>query len=378
MKRFFNTGGPVNSDSHYAIDPLTRLDLDEILMRIQQQRYFALYAPSGTGKTSFLLALANHLNQQGDFYCLYVSLAKAQAAVMRDSEDVIGVMEVVIHEIMAQARLQLGDVHLQEIAETLTMKSGEYTALNALLTYWSKHLDKPLVLLLDDIDVLVGPAFNSLLRQLRSGFDRRPEYFPQCVVLCGLHEVRSYQICHNPDPTIISSGYAFNLKIDKLRLPDFTHEEVEQLYQQNTNTTGLRLAADALERVWTLTQGQPTLVNALGEMLFDIPLEMSETFTVEMVNVARETLLSTNRPYIDRLRRLLQATHMQKLIPALLSPQQHFGVLSHDEIMYALDLGFVSNRGDGLDISNLIYQTLMHQALNVINTRQEKMVKIVL
>lgn len=33
--RFFNTTGPVRPADHYCIPPLTRFDLDEILMLIQ-------------------------------------------------------------------------------------------------------------------------------------------------------------------------------------------------------------------------------------------------------------------------------------------------------------------------------------------------------
>jgi len=54
---FFNTAGPVNCDDHYCLPPLSRFDLEEILMLIAQKKYFVLHAPRQTGKTSFLLAL---------------------------------------------------------------------------------------------------------------------------------------------------------------------------------------------------------------------------------------------------------------------------------------------------------------------------------
>lgn len=38
--RFFNTAGPVRSADHYCIPPLERFELDEILLLIQQQKYF--------------------------------------------------------------------------------------------------------------------------------------------------------------------------------------------------------------------------------------------------------------------------------------------------------------------------------------------------
>ena len=54
--RFFNTTGPVRRERHYAVPPLSRLDLDEVLGLIRTARYFVLHAPRQTGKTSILLA----------------------------------------------------------------------------------------------------------------------------------------------------------------------------------------------------------------------------------------------------------------------------------------------------------------------------------
>ena len=60
--RFFNTAGPVRPDDHYAIRPLDRVDVDELLTLIRTRQYFVLHAPRQTGKTSALIALRNLLN----------------------------------------------------------------------------------------------------------------------------------------------------------------------------------------------------------------------------------------------------------------------------------------------------------------------------
>ena len=57
MERFFNTAGPQTLDS-YTIDPLSRFDLEVVLLMIRQKRYFVLHAPRQTGKTSCMLAYA--------------------------------------------------------------------------------------------------------------------------------------------------------------------------------------------------------------------------------------------------------------------------------------------------------------------------------
>lgn len=73
MTRFFNTAGPVRCESHYCLPPISRLNLDEVLNLIDQQKYFVLHAPRQTGKTSCLQALMEYLNQRENYRCLYVN-----------------------------------------------------------------------------------------------------------------------------------------------------------------------------------------------------------------------------------------------------------------------------------------------------------------
>ena len=61
MSRFFNTTGPIKKEKHYNIDPLGRIDINEILSLLEQEKYFVLHAPRQTGKTSYLLALMEYL-----------------------------------------------------------------------------------------------------------------------------------------------------------------------------------------------------------------------------------------------------------------------------------------------------------------------------
>ena len=61
--RFFSTEGPVlRRDDHYAIDPLERGAVGEVLELIRAKRHFALHAPRQTGKTSAPIALRDLLN----------------------------------------------------------------------------------------------------------------------------------------------------------------------------------------------------------------------------------------------------------------------------------------------------------------------------
>ena len=77
-KKFFNTAGPVDLNDHYAVSPLRRIQLEEVLPLIDQKKYFVLHAPRQTGKTSCLLALRDYLNREGRYQCIYMNAEIAQ------------------------------------------------------------------------------------------------------------------------------------------------------------------------------------------------------------------------------------------------------------------------------------------------------------
>lgn len=65
---------------HYCIPPLSRIDLEAVLELVEDMRYFVLYAPRQTGKTSTIKALADRLNATGECRCVYVNFEPGQSA----------------------------------------------------------------------------------------------------------------------------------------------------------------------------------------------------------------------------------------------------------------------------------------------------------
>jgi hypothetical protein len=102
---YFNTAGPVNCQDHYCLPPLERLRLEEVLLLIEQKKYFVLHAPRQTGRTSSLLALMDYLNREGKYTCLYVNVEKGQSA----REDVKRGMRAIVGEVASRARDYLHD-----------------------------------------------------------------------------------------------------------------------------------------------------------------------------------------------------------------------------------------------------------------------------
>ena len=357
--RFFNTTGPVVAEDHYCVPPLQRLDLNEVLRFIRDKRYFVLHAPRQTGKTSALLALRDLLNAEGNYRCMYVNVEGAQA--MR--EDVERAMQVIVGQLASWARVTLGDEFLTETWSGIfdQFRAG---ALAEALTRWTQADPKPLVLLIDEIDSLIGDTLLSVLRQLRAGYMLRPAGFPQSVVLCGVRDVRDYRIQSTAENAIISGGSAFNIKATSLRLGDFSQDEVLALLGQHTEETGQVFTPDALDTIWMQTQGQPWLVNALAyETCFrgEFAEVWDRPVTAEAIRDAQEQLILRRETHLDQLADKLQEDRVRRVVEPLLSGGDQSAFSSRD-LEYLRDLGLIA-KDNPLCIANPIYAEIVPREL---------------
>ena len=173
--RFFNTEGPIRPEDHYHVPPLDRVNVDELLGLIRDKKYFV-------------------------------------------REDVAEGMRAVLSELALEASVTLGDETLEGIWPGVLDRAGPGQALRQALLRWCMADARPLVLLLDEIDALVGDTLLSVLRQLRAGYPGRPARFPQSVVVCGVRDVRDYRIHSTAQNALVLGGSAFNVKAKSLRL----------------------------------------------------------------------------------------------------------------------------------------------------------------
>lgn len=359
--RFFNTAGPVNTTDHYCVPPLKRIDLDDVLSLIDQNKYFMLHAPRQTGKTTCLIALMEHLNALGKHKALYFNVEAAQAA----GENVSDAIHAIMDEIALRAKFHLNDNQPEKIGREFFASKGAHSVFNAMLSEWSLKNELPLVLLIDEMDALVGPSLISVLRQLRSGYDRRPLAFPQSIVLCGLRDLRDYRMTVFDDKTALTGVSPFNIKAKSLRLGDFTKDEMSDLYACHTDETGQTFDPGVMEFVWTLTEGQPWLVNALGyEACFEMKenRDRSISITREMIERAKENIIYRRETHIDHLVDKLKEERVRRVIEPVLTGATKPDHMSMDDLGYVEDLGLIKTKGN-VRIANDIYKEVIPREL---------------
>jgi len=210
-----------------------------------------------------------------------------------------------------------------------------------------------------------------VLRQLRTGYEQRPDGFPWSIVLCGVRDIQDYRI-RSSAGEMIAGGSPFNVIAKSLRLGDFTAEDVRTLLGQHSNETGQPFTEGALATVWEQTQGQPWLVNALcAEACFDnrVGTDRSRAITADAIWAAREELILSRRTHLDQLAHKLTEPRVQRVIEPLLtgvtqaSGDSEVGNLERDrDLDYARDLGLIVP-GDEIRIANPIYAEVIPREL---------------
>jgi type II secretory pathway predicted ATPase ExeA len=355
--RWFNTAGPCQLDIHYMLPPLARLP--QLQRLIEQRSYFVVHAPRQVGKTTAMMTLAQQLTETGAYAAVLLSVEAG--AAFRDNID--AAEQAILQDWLGAIRAGLPPElcpdwhHLQQGSR-----------ISQALQLWAESCPRPLVVLIDEIDALQDEVLIAVLRQLRSGYSRRPHHFPQSLALIGLRDVRDYKMAAGSDRASsnrLNTASPFNVKVESLTLRNFTLEEVADLYGQHTQATGQVFTQEAIEYAFELTQGQPWLVNAIARQVVEvIATDVDEVITRAMVAEAKEILILRRDTHIDSLAERLQEGRVRRIIePMLLGGE--LGIVPDDDRQFVIDLGLVNrNPLGGLMIANPIYREVLPRVLS--------------
>jgi len=353
MPHYFNIAGPCHPSKHYMLDPLRNFGKD-LTDLIDQENYFVIHAARQSGKTTLLKELTRKINAEGKYYALYCSLEAIQAF----TEPEKGIPEIVhvIESCIRKQRLPEG------FAKNANYKNIS-NVLNDSLSDYCCSLDKPLIVLFDEVDCLSNGTLITFLRQLRNGYIDRPDVpFVHSLALVGMRNIRDYKAHIRDDSATLGSASPFNIVKKSMTLKDFTRDEVAQLYNQHTAETGQIFESQAIDYIYEQTCGQPWLVNAIAcecvEKNHNIPT------TQEMAKNAINDIILARGTHFDSLMERLKEERVRKVIqPLILGEDMDIDKLS-DDYLYTRDLGIISDETGATKPSNPIYAELIVRTLN--------------
>jgi len=336
--------------------------LQRVLELISARKYFTLHAWGQTGKTTSLMWLEQHLSAAGRRRAVWIDLETA-----REEPDPALALRTILTTIDLTLRLQHPELARPEPSEIEAALRDPSSALVGYLARLTALDERPLILLLDEADGLVGPAMVSFLTQLRHAYIARSRApFPASVVLVGQRQVRDYVLGVGDRKALswLGTTSPFNITAEATTLGPFTAAEVSELLEQHTIETGQRFEPAATGRIWELGQGHPWLSNALAsEIVGRIVPDRSTVVTAAHVEAAKETIILERRSHVDSLIARLSEPRVRRILEPMLAgtnlPADHL----HDDVSYALGLGLVRVVGGELQIANPIYREVLPRAL---------------
>lgn len=357
MRLSFNTTGPCIEGEHYMLPPGDRLG--RVLELIEAGKYFTLHAGRQTGKTTSAQWLVEHLNREGELRAIWVDVQTA-----REKADPAVAFKTVLNNLDWAIQMALSDVGVP--ADRARLLDDPSSAILAYLRDLSARCPRPLVVLFDEVDGLVGEAVVSFLTQLRQGYiARRAMPFPYSVALVGMRQVRDYILSDDQRHAVswLGSSSPFNISAEAATLAAFTREQVAALLQQHTGATGQRFEPDAVERIWTLSNGHPWLVNALADYTVDRCVrDRSAPIGAAHVEEAKEAIILERRTHVDSLAARLREPRVHAVIAPLLEGTVHVADVIDEDFQYVRGLGLVAP-DNPVRIANPIYREVIVRVL---------------
>ncbi|MCC8045209.1 MAG: AAA-like domain-containing protein [Clostridiales bacterium] len=189
MSKIFNTTANCIPEKHYMVDLTERLI--QIKEMVDRGDYFTINRARQYGKTTTLLALAEYLKK--DYLVLRLDFQRLSDASFADESSFI-------FSLSKRILLSMKGVAIpEETTKALTFfaqKKGNAETLDELfivLNEWCEHSEKPLVLMIDEVDQASNyQVFLNFLAQLRANYIERDLISTfQSVILAGVYDIKN-------------------------------------------------------------------------------------------------------------------------------------------------------------------------------------------
>ena len=336
--------------------------LGRVLRLIEERKYFTLHAGRQTGKTTSLMWLERHISAEGRSRAIWVDLQTAGG-----EPDPREAFRTVLDCFDRALQYRHPDMPRLSPEEREALLEDPRTAILKLLHWLSAASPRPLVVLFDEADGLVGGAMVSFLTQLRDGYIARSSApFPSSMVLVGQRQVRDYALSTEERRAVAWLGTTspFNITAEATTLGPFTEDEVAELLSQHTIATGQRFEPEAVRRIHALGQGHPWLTNAIADQIVNWDVEdRSVALSPAHVNAAKDTLILERRSHIDSLVARLREPRVQRILEPMLLGDQTGAEVLDDDFSYVLGLGLLRLRAGQYEIANPVYREVVVRAL---------------
>ena len=244
--RRFHSYGPVDNELHFCVprELLVRQCFDQMLGHPEKGgHYFTIWAPRQTGKTWLTQQVGNLIEAE---YPDRFSIG------MMSMQGLSFITENPVVEFLNKIPKLFLDTFSMDVPAPETYEAWTY------LFHRSRGVfEKPLILFIDEFDSLPAVVIDRLVSLFRDIYLNRNQYRIHGLALIGVRAVLGLDS---------ERGSPFNIQ-RSLHVPNFTLDEVMDLFDQYQQEIGQIVDPEVIRSVHEATHGQPGLVGWFGELL---------------------------------------------------------------------------------------------------------------
>ncbi len=224
--RKFNTSGPNIPKKHYTIQ---RTDLIEKgIELVKDERYFTIWAPRQTGKSTYFRQLSECLEKQ-DYKVAHINFENYKKEPLKS--------------FLSRLSWKL---------EEFWNENFENKTIGEIFQKIEKNKKDKYVLIIDEVEGINKEYFGTFLHSIRNVYHSRDNHCLKSVIFVGVSNIVGV-VSDNASP--------FNIA-DNLNVPYFTDEEVLELIGQHETETGQLFDEKVKQKISEITANQPGLVEA--------------------------------------------------------------------------------------------------------------------
>jgi hypothetical protein len=277
--RYFNTSGPNILEEHYTLPRLNLIEAGKKL--VYQNRYFTIWAPRQTGKSTYFRFLATELQKEG----YKVAFVNFENFRHQSQQDFL--------------------IRLCNAIEEQWDMTFDRTSLATLFEQIENNKTEKAVLIIDEVEGINAEYFGDVLHSIRNVYHSRMNCMLKSVILVGVNNIVGV-VQDNASP--------FNIA-DNLNVPYFTNEETRLLLEQHEQETGQLFEEKVKAKISEITANQPGLVNGFAwKLVNDSPekpiidyadyLQVEDWYLTEAIDKNVSNIINKakkHRAFVERL-----------------------------------------------------------------------------
>ena len=294
--RIFEDSGTVDPRMSYHVElkNVVNTRKQDIKTMVDLGRYFSIFAPRQSGKTTYLENFCHTLEKDPAYVAIMLSFQKYRNLHRHRF------YQLIQKDLYSQLTDRLEAVNCPKLdairAYLNTHNLTDHISFSELFEELNRKIEfKKIVILIDEFDGIPINELENFLTTLRDLYQKYKKRTSKALYSVGLVGIR------NITKLIVGGISPFNIA-DQVKLPPFTLANVRDLYSQYTRETNQPFTEDAIKKVFNETAGQPWLVNRLGTILtVDIKPETMAPITAEDVEKGIMHLLKERNSHFDNL-----------------------------------------------------------------------------